>query len=737
MAKFYKKIKNFLFILKFLYENQSRFRKFLIKSGLSITILISLIKLVKFIKSKFKPKQKRSGLALKAKDDKKNLNPGLNKQFFQELSYLIKIMFPKLISKQSIILCMHTLTLICRTFLSIYVARLEGLLVRNIVQKNFKMFAIKLTHWLLIALPATTCNSLIRYLESKLDLEIKTQLVKKSHLYYFNKRVYYRIALKQSDDTQIDQNLTEDIDKLTNLFVHLYSQLTKPILDIALITGTLISLAKSKNFNYMVPFSIAMVVISLTGYLIRRISPKFGKMAADIAKQKGYLRFLYSRIQTNSEEIAFYAGEKIESSLVDKNYGLLKRKLDFVYFNKFWYIIIEQFLLKYVWSAAGLSMISLPLLLDQFSKNSDLISNENEANEISQRTEEFTMAKSLLTSAADAVERIMTSYKEIIELTGFTRRVYDMFKLFETVSLNDSNLIEERMLNRIQSGNDLVFSKIKKNDISKGIVNESEEINNIIVDSISVVTPTGDIIVPNLSLRIEQGMNLLITGPNGCGKSSLFRILSGLWTLNKGSIERPKLKDMFYVPQRPYLVIGTLRDQIIYPDSVSDMHKKSITDKDLMDILDIVNLQGVCIREGGLDSVSDWKDVLSGGEKQRLGLSRIFYHKPKFAFLDECTSAISIDVEGKIYYTAINDYKITLLTIAHRYTLWQYHNYILQFDGTGNWKFEELNSNLDTRLNLKQEKDKLEKLLLSVSNSQTRLKELCEILGESSIALNE
>lgn len=104
--------------------------------------------------------------------------------------------------------------------------------------------------------------------------------------------------------------------------------------------------------------------------------------------------------------------------------------------------------------------------------------------------------------------------------------------------------------------------------------------------------------------------------------------------------------------------------------------------------------------------------------------------------MDECTSAISIDVEGKIYLAAINDFKITLLTIAHRHTLWQYHNYILQFDGIGGWKLEELNSNLDTRLNLKQEKDKLEKLLLSVTNSQSRLKELCDILGESSIALS-
>lgn len=224
-------------------------------------------------------------------------------------------------------------------------------------------------------------------------------------------------------------------------------------------------------------------------------------------------------------------------------------------------------------------MISIPLLLSVQYSDKEKLSDTDEVMEISQRTEEFTTAKNLLNSAADAVERIMTSYKEIIELTGFTRRVYEMFKLFETVSSGDLNIIEEKLSlmhpeDENETKTNSAFDKIHKENLCQGKVIESDKINSIIVESISVVTPNGDIIVPSLSLKIDQGMNLLITGPNGCGKSSLFRILSGLWTLNNGTIQRPPLKDMFYVPQRPYLAIGSLRDQIIYPDSVQDMRKK-------------------------------------------------------------------------------------------------------------------------------------------------------------------
>ncbi|KAH9910508.1 P-loop containing nucleoside triphosphate hydrolase protein [Amylocystis lapponica] len=223
----------------------------------------------------------------------------------------------------------------------------------------------------------------------------------------------------------------------------------------------------------------------------------------------------------------------------------------------------------------------------------------------------------------------------------------------------------------------------------------------------------------------------MITGSNGVGKTAVARVLAGLWAAQGGGeVRRPAGRQgVFVVPQRAYMVTGTLLDQIIYPHSFPEYAASGRGEADLMEALAAANLAYLPAREGGWSTRKEWRDVLSGGEKQRMGLARVFYHRPKFAVLDECTSAVSSDVEGRMYEHA-KSLGITLITISLRPSLMRYHTRLLTLagDGTGRWTLTRIGT-AEERMGIDREIIMLENKLADVQRWEARLGELNRLLS--------
>ena len=191
------------------------------------------------------------------------------------------------------------------------------------------------------------------------------------------------------------------------------------------------------------------------------------------------------------------------------------------------------------------------------------------------------------------------------------------------------------------------------------------------------------LLAKDLSFELLPNQSLIIMGASGTGKSSILRTIAGLWTGGPGSLERPALNHLMFLPQRPYMVPGSLHDQLRYPD-----HDRSIDDEQVFKVIEKVNLSDVLARvDGDLDRIIDWTNVLSLGEQQRVAFARLFLRHPKFVFLDEATSALDEDNQ-KLIYELILQSGIGFISVGHRETLVQFHERVLVLKSGGEWEIK-------------------------------------------------
>jgi putative ATP-binding cassette transporter len=203
-----------------------------------------------------------------------------------------------------------------------------------------------------------------------------------------------------------------------------------------------------------------------------------------------------------------------------------------------------------------------------------------------------------------------------------------------------------------------------------------EDHGRIALEHVTLATPDcSRVLQHNLSLEVIDGGALLLTGPTGAGKTSLMRAVAGLWIFGSGRIRRPPADEIMFMPQKPYLILGSIRRQIQYPGA------GDASDETLLKVLREVDLGHLSEQFGGLDKELNWAEVLSGGEQQRLAFARLLLNRPRFAFLDEATSALDIASEERLY-SRLAGLPIAIVSIGHRPSLRKFHQRVIELSRT-------------------------------------------------------
>ena len=472
-----------------------------------------------------------------------------------------------------------------------------------------------------------------RWTEQRLALLWREWLAQHLMKRYFNNRAYYRLRGSEGIDNP-DQRISEDVRNFTaNSLSFLLIILNAGVTLVAFlgvlwgISATLVAV--------LFAYAIAGTALSiLIGSRLVRLHYQQYRREADF-------RYGLVRVRDNAESIAFYRGESREQTdLVSRLKAVVLNYIVIIAWNR----NLAFFTTSYNYAAL---VLPIAVVAPMFMRG------EVEFGVVTQAAGAFAQVLA-------AVSLIITQFEGLSTYLAGVQRLGTLWD-----NLDDFDADEER--------------------VAREATQQLDEDSRIVkLDKLTVRTPSpSKTLVQDLSFELKRTQSLLIMGASGTGKSSVLRTIAGLWPSGSGALERPPLVELMFLPQRPYMIEGNLRDQLLYP-----YPERKVDDETIRAVVAEVNLSDVFARvDDDLDRVLDWTNVLSVGEQQRVAFARLFLRKPRFAFLDEATSALDEENQDTLY-RLLQKSGIGFISVGHRETLIPYHDRILQLEHAGAWELK-------------------------------------------------
>lgn len=462
-----------------------------------------------------------------------------------------------------------------------------------------------------------------RYLRDRLSLEWRRWLSDRFLDNYFQGRAYYNLNTSNTDIDNPDQRIAEDVRSFTQESLTFLLVLVESVLAVIAFSGVLWGISK--------PLVLFLVLYALIGTIVTTLV--FGKPLVRLnfeqLKKEADFRFSLVRIRENAEAIAFYRGEERESNQAKQRFLEV--------FDNVKRLLIWELNLNVLTNAYEFIPFVLPALVVAPA----IFAGEMEVGKV-------TEAQGAFVRVFFSLNVVVARFQALTTFGAGINRLYTFAEFLQTEKPPDIASEEQSTIQTVEA-------------------------ERLAVEHLTLETPNHQrILVKDLSVELPRGQGLLVMGPSGCGKSSLLRAIAGLWSAGSGTIFCPKPDNILFLPQRPYMVMGTLRDQLLYPHTDVE-----VEDQYLQQAIEQVNLAELNERFGGFDVEQDWANLLSLGEQQRLTFARLLLNKPNYAILDEATSALDLDNEERLYQH-LQALGTTYLSVGHRSTLANYHQQVLE-----------------------------------------------------------